>query len=282
MKLKLACADFTFPLLMHERSLALVAMLGFQGVDIGLFEERGHLWPSRELKSIGKSAANLKIKLTDSGLKLADMFLQTAPDFASLAPNHPETAVRRRARSIFQRTLEYTVKAGGRHVTALPGVRFPGESLDVSLGRCSEELAWRGAEAKKIGLIFSIEAHLGSIVPTPALTLRLLKMTPGLTLTLDYGHFVYQGFTGSQIEALIPYASHFHARCGRKKRLQASFKNNAINFSRVLQAMKQIGYRDWIGVEYVWIDWEHCNEVDNVAETILLRDFLKKEFRIHA
>jgi hypothetical protein len=31
---RLACADFTFPLLPHENVLKLIAMLGFEGVDI--------------------------------------------------------------------------------------------------------------------------------------------------------------------------------------------------------------------------------------------------------
>ena len=43
MKPKLACADFTFPLLPHAKALDLIAMLGIKGVDIGLFEDRSHL-----------------------------------------------------------------------------------------------------------------------------------------------------------------------------------------------------------------------------------------------
>ena len=39
--------------------------------------------------------------------------------------------------------------------------------------------------------------------------------------------------------------------------------------------MRQVGYAGYVGVEYVWIDWEHCNEVDNLSETILMRDFLR-------
>jgi hypothetical protein len=39
--------------------------------------------------------------------------------------------------------------------------------------------------------------------------------------------------------------------------------------------MKTVDYPGYIGVEYVWIDWEHCNEVDNISETILLRDYLR-------
>ena len=52
MKPKFACADFTFPLLPHEDSLQLISMLGFDGADIGLFEERSHLWPSREFENV--------------------------------------------------------------------------------------------------------------------------------------------------------------------------------------------------------------------------------------
>ena len=36
MSFLLTCADFTFPLLSHENSLDLIAMLGFEGGDIGL------------------------------------------------------------------------------------------------------------------------------------------------------------------------------------------------------------------------------------------------------
>ena len=56
MSMKLACADFTFPLLPHDNVLKLIALMDLQGVDIGLFEERSHLWPSREFEDIEKSA----------------------------------------------------------------------------------------------------------------------------------------------------------------------------------------------------------------------------------
>ena len=90
MKPTLACADFSFPLLDHDRVLDLVALLEFPAIDIGLFEGRSHLWPSRAFKQLDKNAALLKRKLDDRGLRAADIFLQTAPDFASLAPNQPD------------------------------------------------------------------------------------------------------------------------------------------------------------------------------------------------
>ena len=121
MTLKLACADFTFPLLPHDKSLDLIAMLGFEGVDIGLFEGRSHLWPSRVFTDLKGSAKELKHKLRDRGLELADVFLQTAPDFVSIAPNHPDLFIRRQARDWFARTVEFTLECGGRHISALAG-----------------------------------------------------------------------------------------------------------------------------------------------------------------
>ena len=76
MTLKLACADFTFPLLPHENVLQLIAMLEFKGVDIGLFEERSHLRPSHEFENVTESARRLKNRLDTWGLEAADIFLQ--------------------------------------------------------------------------------------------------------------------------------------------------------------------------------------------------------------
>jgi hypothetical protein len=78
------------------------------------------------------------------------------------------------------------------------------------------------------------------------------------------------------VEPLIKHASHFHARSARRGRLQTSFQENTIDYSRVLRLLTKASYRGYVGVEYVWTDWEHCNEVDNLSETIQLRDFLRK------
>lgn len=140
--------------------------------------------------------------------------------------------------------------------------------------RCAEELAWRTSAAQKMGITFSVEAHIGCITPTPTQIKRLLGMVPGLTLTLDYTHFTYQGIPDPEVEPLIASASHFHARGACKGKIQASFKENTIDYRRVLQAMHHANYSGLVVLEYVWVDWMGCNEVDNISETILLRDFL--------
>ena len=273
MKPRLACADFTFPLLPHAKVLDLIAMLDLKGVDIGLFEDRSHLWPSREFKRLRRSARQLKKKLNDRGLVAADIFMQMGEDFEEYALNHPQARRRRKARDWFSKTLEYAAECGAKHVTGLPGVLFAEESRGSSWGRAVDELSWRVEQAKAHKLVYGVEAHIGSLAPRPKSVAKLIGDVPGLTLTLDYTHFTRIGLSDVEVEPLVQHASHFHARGGRKGRLQERFAHNTVDYRRVVEVMRETGYRGWLGIEYVWIDWEHCNECDNLSETILFRDF---------
>lgn len=276
--LKLASADFTFPLLPHDNVLDLVAALEMDGIDIGLFEGRSHLWPSKEFKNLAKSARTLRTKLADRGLAPADVFLQLNPDFVPFAINHPEPRRRKKARDVFLRTLEYAGQLGSPHVTTLPGVYFDDREPQVdSWRRSQDELAWRVDQAQRQAIIFSVEAHVGSLAPSPKEAERLVTSVPGLTLTLDYTHFTRLGLPDSAIEPLVKHATHLHVRGAREGRLQAPFEENTIDYRRVLKAMRASGYNGYLGIEYVWIDWEHCNECDNISETVLFRDFLRSQ-----
>jgi sugar phosphate isomerase/epimerase len=275
MKPKLACADFTFPLLRHEQSLRLIAMLGFEGVDIGLFEDRSQLWPSRELDDVARSSAALRRITGDLSLEVADVFLQLAPDFRPYALNHPDPAPRGKARDAFARLLDYATGCGCRHATVLPGIHFEEESRADSLARAATELAWRVEQAKNHEITLGTEAHVGSLVPDPASASDLLARVPGLTLTIDYTHFTRAGLADEQIEPLLAHASHIHVRGARTGRLQAPFKDSTIDYDRMFRRLAERSYSGWMGIEYVWIDWEHCNECDNLSETILFRDHLR-------
>ena len=280
MEWRLASADFTFPLLPHDKVLDLVAALELNGIDIGLFEGRSHLWPSREFKELSRSAKTLRDKLADRGLAPADVFLQLDPDFVPYAINQPDPGRRQHAREQFLRTLEYASELGSPHVTTLPGVYFEkDESATDSWQRSQDELAWRMEQAKIHNIIFSVEAHVGSLAPNPREAERIVRGVQGLTLTLDYTHFTRIGLADAEIEPLVQYATHFHVRGARKDRLQAPFKDNTIDYARVLTAMRSCRYSGYLGIEYVWIDWEHCNESDNLSETILFRDFLRAQMR---
>lgn len=270
MKPKLSCADFSFPLLSHEAAVRVISLLGLRGVDVGMFAGRSHLRPEKELNRPEKNGAALHQRLKREGLVASDIFLQVHENFADFAVNHPEAKRRDFARRQFLRTLDYAAAAGSDHVSILPGVTFRDESRETSLSRAAEELAWRVGQAASLKLTVGIEPHVGSIVDTPARAMDLVARVPGLGFTLDYAHFTRAGIADADIEPLCARATHFHARCARKGRLQSSFKDNTIDFARVLKALNKHHFRGWIALEYVWIDWEHCNEVDVVSETVQL------------
>ena len=273
---KFACADFAFPLLKHDDVLTLISMMGFDGVDIGLFEERSHLQPSNQFGATSENARELRKKTSDRGLAVADVFLQTALDFSEYAANHPEKSRRDKAREMFLQCLEYTAECGARHMSGLPGVNFAEAGYERSYALCCEELAYRCEEAEKAGIVFGIEAHVGSIAPTPESAMKLADDVPSLTLTLDFTHFIRMGMDTREGLPLVAKASHFHARGAANDRLQTVFSENTIDYPAIVNAMKETGYNGFIGVEYVWQEWENCNRVDNVSESILMTEYLKK------
>lgn len=279
MKPKLACADFSFPLLSHDAAVRVISLLGLRGVDIGLFAGRSHLRPEKELVRAEKNGGTLRRRLEEQGLVASDIFLQVHDNFTDFAVNHPETKRREFARRQFLKTLDYAAAAGSDHISILPGVTFADESFETSLARSAEELAWRVERAASMRLTVGVEPHVGSIVDTPARAMKLAGLAPGLGFTLDYAHFTRAGIVDAEIEPLCTRATHFHARCAREGRLQSSFKENTIDFGRALKALNKNRFRGWIAIEYVWIDWEHCNEVDVLSESILLSRHLAEVAR---
>lgn len=124
MKLKLARADFSFPLLPHDHVLDSIAMLDTGGVDLGLFAGRSHRWPSKAFRNVGRSAARISTNLSDRRL-LADVFLQPAAGFPAMAVNDRNPARRKESRDVFLKALEFASRCGGKHASILPGFTRP-------------------------------------------------------------------------------------------------------------------------------------------------------------
>lgn len=275
MELKLAVADYSFPLLEWEQSLRLAREIGMDGVDMGLFSAGSHLRPGEILENPGASAARVSAALRTHGLQPADVFGIPGASFDQNAVNDPDVNTRKKSAEYFHRILEFTVRCGASHLTLLPGVHFPQERRYDSLKRAAAELEWRAQAAERAGVKFAVEAHLGSIVPTPEEALQLVELAPTLTLTLDPSHFIRQGVSNEAVLTLVSRSSHVHARCAREGRLQAPLRDNSINFEKYLESLNRHEYSGWMTVEYTWIEWERCNEVDILSETILLRNLLR-------
>lgn len=274
--MKFSCADFTFPLLPHEKVLSLIKLLDIPAVDLGIFEGRSHHYPSQVVPDPEGMAARLRGELDRHGLQAADVFVQTGAEPPVAAANDPDPAVRAKNRETLEAMVLFARALGCRHVTGLPGVLHDGVDPRQDWALAVEETAWRVDCAKNVGLTYAIEPHVGSILPDPETTMKFIGDCPDITLTLDYGHFAYQGMSNESVHPLLPHASHFHARGGANGQLQSTMKDNTIDFEAVLNGLKAAGYDGYLCLEYVYVDWEGCNRTDNVSETLLLKAALEK------
>lgn len=275
--MKLACADYTWPAVDHRTALDFVAALGFRGVDIGFFAGRSHVRPE-QLTELGPDhlAGQVRERTAQRGLAVADVFVQLAPDFLQYAPSHPDATVRREAVRLLRPCLDFAAALDAGGVTVLPGVAHPDEPWEASADRAAHTLGDMVGEAKARGLRLSVEPHVESLIDTPARASALIGSCPELALTIDYAHFVSNGATEDEIEPLLPHVRHVQVRGGSAELLQASSVENTIDWPRLVRGLVAAGYDAWLTTEYVWSDWRGCNKVDNVTETVWLRDTLRE------
>jgi sugar phosphate isomerase/epimerase len=272
---KFSCADFTFPVLERRTALQLLKLLGFDYMDLGLFARSTHFSPLDLLASPSSYTSQVVRDLEASGLHASDVFLQIGVDPSEAAVNDPSPAVRSKNRDVFKTALEFCVALNSKHLTGLPGVFHADISRERDLDLAAEETAWRLSQCANAGVVYAIEPHVGSICGEVADTRAFLASVAGLTLTLDYGHFVMAGEESAKVHDLLPFASHVHVRGGAHDRLQTSVDENTIDFSGMLTGLQRLGYDGFLALEYVWVDWKGCNRTDNVSETMLLRRALE-------
>lgn len=269
-----SCADYTFPLLSRRQSLQLLRLLDFEFVDIGLFERNASYLPSDLESAPADFIRGIQHDLSRAQIRPADLFLQIGLEPAQSSANDPDPTVRSRNREVFKRALELCIAIECHHLTGLPGMDHGQEAKDFALA--VEEAAWRLEECDMAGVVYSVEPHVGSICASVESTLHLLGRVKGLTLTLDYGHFISLGEESAIVHSLLPFASHIHARGGSRGRLQTSVAENTIDFEGMMSGLHSLRYAGKLALEYVWIDWQGCNLSDNVSETILLRRRLQE------
>ncbi len=277
--MELACCDTTFPLLPHEDVCRLVRMLGFDVMDVALWSAYSHHSSELSPGDVPVLGRRLRTRLADHGLRMGDLFAMPDIGFVALAVNHPDRAERARSRAWFQLIVELAGEFGVDGVTTVPGVDFEGVAHDDSLRRASDELAARAQLCASARLRLSVEPHIGSVIATPADTIRLVDITPGLELTLDYSHFAMQGFDPADLDPILGRVRHVHARGAEPGRMQAPMARNVIDFDRMIDVLAAAGYGGSVATEYLWAEAPGCNDCDTLSETVLMRARLAARLR---
>jgi sugar phosphate isomerase/epimerase len=270
----LSCADSAFPKLSHPIALAVIKDLGIDFVDVCVFAGHRHNPPESVVADPMLAAERVGERVQRAGLAVADVFVILSDPYDQLAINHPNDDVREDAMSRLVRVVEFSAALGSPGMTMLPGVEFAGVDPHVSRQTASAELQRLAQSAGESGVALSIEPHYQSIAAVPDTTLELLDAAPDLRLTLDHGHFVFQGITQSDVDLLIPATRHVQLRQAAVGDMQTPARQGDIDYGVLLAALAAAGYSGFLGLEYQWDHWMDFNRVDCISETAELRDLL--------
>jgi len=119
------------------------------------------------------------------------------------------------------------------------------------------------------------EPHSKSMMGTLEKYQRMLDDLPGLMVSLDYFHFTPQGHTEEEVDVLIPRAGHVHARQANRERLQCRMEDGILDFDHILGALKKHDYNGNVALDYIYVNYRDCFDVDVITETLKLKQELE-------
>ena len=113
-----SCGDQSWAPLPHQSAVELIALLGFEAIDLVLGVNPRHLLASDVAVRPSSLAAELAPLLERHSLRVADVFVGPLGDFETLAPNHPDESQLAESRELFLAVVEFAEAARqSRHHT---------------------------------------------------------------------------------------------------------------------------------------------------------------------
>ena len=268
--IKLGCHSWTFKDCTVRETAKIIKALGIDYMDLGNGPDFNPDYIADHVKE--ESARLVKIK-EETGITYIDAFPQFKDSFTL---NHPERDKREENHRVLSMFFKLAEIIGLKGVTLSPGKCWVGEASQISFQRSIKELNWAVAAGSKYKLKIRIEPHIQSVTWRPKLAVKMVQEVPGLTLTIDYSHFIFHGIPQEQIAIMHPYGSHWHARQAKLGQAQCKTNKGEINFEKIIENLKKQGYEGFICLEYVNNNWMGLDNVDCVTETIKLKKQLIK------
>lgn len=280
--MQLTVSNHSFEILSLEGTLALAHHLGFRGVDIAGFHNRGRcsLEPAEVAANPQEHADNLLALLEKYGLHAVDFFPQFGASPSESSINDPDPAIWEQDAEWIRGAARFCKAANIPGMTILPGVDHPNRTLEQNLEASGEVLKKATEIAAEYDVELRFEPHMGSVAETPERALTLIEMAPNAKITLDYSHFVLQYIPEERIHAMIPYTGHVHVRPSRPGKLQSAYSENTIDWVDIINRLKATNYDGALSVEYVYADWFDLNRNDILTETVFTKEALEAHVSI--
>ncbi len=266
-QLKIACHAWAYNNVSLEEAVGTIARLGFRYIDLG---SGPHLDVGRAAAYPQAEAERISSLLHEFDLEITDLYLMMPHT------NAPDPSKREAHLTLFERLIPFAVALGTPGITISPGIIHKEDGEEHSRARAIPALLRMLQAAEDTELRIAFEPHMDSVAERPEHALLLLEAVPGLSITLDYAHFVTQGIIRREIEPLLDHIAHVQIRQARRGVLQTTFEDGTINIGQLVEDLDAAGYRGTLTVEYMTtFGWHGMQKVRINREIVRTRDILR-------
>jgi sugar phosphate isomerase/epimerase len=252
-----------------------LARIGYAGVEV--MADVPHAWPACLLE---EQKQQIRAALAENGLAISNVnaFMMNAISDARQKYWHPSwIEPDRHYRQVridhTKRALTLARELGSPCITTEPGGPVaPGESWLAALKLFVEMLKPVADHALAEGVLLLVEPEPGLLIETADQFEEFMRHIdcPAVGLNFDIGHFYCAGDDpAATVPRLARYTRHYHLEDIAATRVHHHLipGEGAIDFRRVLHAIRATGYEGWITVElYPYVD-----DPDAAARTALER-----------
>jgi carbon-monoxide dehydrogenase iron sulfur subunit len=172
---------------------------------------------------------------------------------------------------LFVGFAEFCHEIGANSIMMSPGRIQDDIDEDESLKQAVETLKFQVDACSAKGLQLNIEPHWHSLAESPERAEWFCDQVPGLGLTLDYSHFIAQGYSQAEIEPLHAFINHIHARQACKGATNADMETGIIDFERMIRKLEQ---EQWDGV--ICLEYNPSLIQDAPGQVLALKQQLEK------
>lgn len=256
---RLACSSLTFNTLPLAGACAGVKALGFEAIDLGVFDQAGlgHVTPAEAAARMLEVEERIRTAAADAGVEVAAI--------AADADDADPAVVRQRMATV-----------------CLMAHRLGARVLSVTVGNATvdeavAQLAPLFEVSVRYGVTLAVETVSGTITGRPKATAELLARIPGLRLTLDPSHLVVLGQNLGDWRHLMASVAHVHLRDagpGNPEKLQVPWGTGGVRLAELLTMLDTADYEGWITVEYVDPELLPGTVTDPAAEAARTREAL--------
>ncbi len=244
--MKLGYSTWGMPTVPIDESVALIARLGFDGIEISVLPG----WTT-EITTLDAAERRRILRLVnDAGLTISAI-----SGHASLleADEEAHASSVGRLRAAIDLAVDWAQDGRVPFVNTLSGGRTA--DWDAQHQLFAERLASVVAYAARRGVVLAMEPHVDGLVDTPARMLGILNLveSPYLKVNFDISHFDIFGMsTEESVTALASYTVHTHVKDQRGRYPDYEFLvpgEGDFDYVDYLQTMQRHGYDGFIVAE---------------------------------